>query len=445
MRLTQDRRVRGALLRLLPRYTPLVVVLTACVMLRQAVTPSDIARWAASGQLPFFDMPHRCSALLRDVSPEEALPKGILSPGQVPVVQTLVRASVDLAASLGVELPNVPAEALLLRATVELRLPQAVFYVARELFALYLADTPHMALSFATPSSSPYVYIAALVALAAKLAYGIGSAADLGARLPGLPPPPCSWIEWADACLRSPGCRPLHLPMTESEASELTGARLLEYLDFCQHTVFSGMAAPEAMRDMQAMLQRRLDEALQSAGTAAPAARLQPRDGGDTGSKWAHGMSEMHGHPNAPVGRRQGLAEAAGAALGGADTTPSGAAATRRPAHRRRAAALCEYVRSKHASIGAFNPTELVAVVAAIAAHAGVRPVRVLHALCALEEQAHRTDVAYRRLRASIAPALQESLCIAVPPAGKSTMLRRTVKQQEAQVRRQADGPQYVM
>lgn len=59
---------------------------------------------------------------------------------------------------------------------------QAIFYIARELYVMYYADGPHLDLAHTTKSASPYVHLAALVAMSMKLAYGIGSVPNLGTR-----------------------------------------------------------------------------------------------------------------------------------------------------------------------------------------------------------------------------------------------------------------------
>lgn len=47
---------------------------------------------------------------------------------------------------------------------------------------LYFIDSPTMHLSSCTPSTSPYISLVAVVCMALKLAYGIGSQPSLGTR-----------------------------------------------------------------------------------------------------------------------------------------------------------------------------------------------------------------------------------------------------------------------
>ena len=65
-------------LQVLPPEALLAVCWLACALLRQAVLPHDLVRWALSGQLPYLLMAQECAAELR--SAEAAPPAEALQP-----------------------------------------------------------------------------------------------------------------------------------------------------------------------------------------------------------------------------------------------------------------------------------------------------------------------------------------------------------------------------
>lgn len=58
----------------------------------------------------------------------------------------------------------------------------------------------------------------------------LGLLSTLLCRLPGLPDPPSSWVDWADACLTLPACKPLQMPLTAEQVRPRVGGEGL--LDF---------------------------------------------------------------------------------------------------------------------------------------------------------------------------------------------------------------------
>ncbi len=108
---------------ILPPRDTLVIAFLACLHLREAVTPMDIARWALDGDLPFLDLPSRSKALLAAKQgvplPAQALQASLADP---PVA--FLRRVASMAESVGLPLALVNGLPLLQRAVLDLQLPK---------------------------------------------------------------------------------------------------------------------------------------------------------------------------------------------------------------------------------------------------------------------------------------------------------------------------------
>jgi hypothetical protein len=211
--------------------------------MRQAIAPGDILEWAASGQLPYFQL----AAIAEEAAAEAAAAEGgaPAAPPLPPVCVTpqiwdtparLVAHTRALAARLGLPaLPPANAEALLRRASLDLGAPAALAAAAQQLLRAHLLGKKELELPAGKPrwgahlerpmeAAQPHVLVVALLVVAAKLVYGLGSsrrgngggggsgggAAEEGgtgcgsgraALVPGMPPAPASWQEWAGRAL----------------------------------------------------------------------------------------------------------------------------------------------------------------------------------------------------------------------------------------------------
>lgn len=64
----------GGEVQILPPDTILVCALLAAVVMREAITPSDLVRWTLSGRLPLLMLPHVCRPALEHAPPGFLLP-----------------------------------------------------------------------------------------------------------------------------------------------------------------------------------------------------------------------------------------------------------------------------------------------------------------------------------------------------------------------------------
>ncbi|GAX72935.1 hypothetical protein CEUSTIGMA_g390.t1 [Chlamydomonas eustigma] len=231
-------RITNAFRRKLPLTTTLVICYLACLSLRLPITPTDISRWAIQGHLPLLDLPQRCRELLSSLHSGERPPVAVITASGAIHPNRLIASAMKLAAVLKHPIPNLNGELLILKCCAELRMPQGIFLVAKELYRMYFLDSPLMNLSAVSKTSSPYLFVVTIACVALRFGYGIGGGHITATRLSSLPPPPKSWIDWAEACLESPACRPLNLP-TMARAGQLSGRDVRSYLAYCKETVFA--------------------------------------------------------------------------------------------------------------------------------------------------------------------------------------------------------------
>jgi hypothetical protein len=96
-----------------------------------------------------------------------------------------------------------------------------VYDTALQLFCLHLINSPTMQLTPIQRRSQahPYAWLSALLLVAIKLLYGLGSAAaGQLPLLPKAPGPPNGWLVWAQHALQQlPGIS--SLPLSEQEVS----------------------------------------------------------------------------------------------------------------------------------------------------------------------------------------------------------------------------------
>ncbi|WIA17321.1 hypothetical protein OEZ85_014186 [Tetradesmus obliquus] len=141
--LVEPHNMKQLLWKLLHPQATLQLCFLGCVLLREAVTLFELLRWALDGQLPFLELPH-CSMQVATGGVLSILPVRCLQPQLQLDPLAFCNSCCQLAAQLGLALPQPPGEALLLRTIKELGLPQVVYETALQLYCLYLIDTPEM-------------------------------------------------------------------------------------------------------------------------------------------------------------------------------------------------------------------------------------------------------------------------------------------------------------
>lgn len=229
------------------------ITFLSCHLLREAITPGDIIAWAASGQLPYFQLPAIAAEVAAAGIPAGSVTAGNVTAGSVaaggvtagassgaaasPIAggpplpalcvtpqifdtpMRLAARAQGLAATLGLQqLPPVNGEALLQRAALELELPTGVLAAAEQLLRVHLVGRRALLLPSSKPRSEPrhehawearqpHSAVVALLLVAVKLLYGLGSggagagAASGRSGLAGAPAAPASWQEWAAQAL----------------------------------------------------------------------------------------------------------------------------------------------------------------------------------------------------------------------------------------------------
>lgn len=185
-----------------------------------------------------------------------------MNPSSLPEPNELILAAIYITGALKRPLPNVNGEELIIRCCNDLHLPTGIQWIAKELYRLYFIDLALMNLSSVSRNSSPYVSVACIVCISLQLGYGIGQDQEgvgSGSRLPGLPDPPKSWIEWAECQVASDACQPLPsllMPIKASYAYHETGS-LSHYISFChKHKLSCGSTCHLQLREVQEALRR---------------------------------------------------------------------------------------------------------------------------------------------------------------------------------------------
>jgi hypothetical protein len=207
--------------------------------------------------------------------------------------------------------------------------------------------------------------------------------------LPGLPEPPRSWLEWAEACMQSSACRVLDAPQTSQEvgsrcicggchcsfeltskphlqARDLRGSALLQYLEACLLTAPGAQQGSEGLQSLLSTLRQ-----LSAAG---------PEGAATSGSA-----------PSPPRLQKDPTQEQAG---------PPPPAAARKP---------YKYARFNRnaAGGGGLVAAELLALVAVFAAYTNTSPLSVMRSLAKLEQHLELAEGMYKSRRDALRLATQ--------------------------------------
>ncbi|KAF6256555.1 hypothetical protein COO60DRAFT_1657430 [Scenedesmus sp. NREL 46B-D3] len=216
--LVEPHNMKRLLWKLLHPQATLQLCFLGCVLLREAVTLYDLLGWALDGQLPFLELPH----LSMQVAAGDALsvlPVRCLQPQLQLGPLAFCSGCCQLSSQLGLTLPQLPGQALLMRAVKELGLPQVVYETALQLYCLHLLGSQRMHLAPLQRRSQalPYTWLSAVLLVSVKLLYGLGlAAAGQVPLLPKAPGPPDGWLGWAQHALQQlPGVS--SLPLSEQE------------------------------------------------------------------------------------------------------------------------------------------------------------------------------------------------------------------------------------
>ena len=259
---THRSRVKTVFNRHLKVSATLSICFVACLILRLPVTPMDLQKLIIQGKLPFYDMNSRCQDILRTIQPIHTPTHDLMNPSFLPEPNELIFAAIYITGALQRPLPNVNGEGLIDKCCSDLHLPVGITWIARELYRLYFIDLEIMNLSSVSNNSSPYVTIASIVCISLQLGYGIGQEDEgvgAGSRLPALPDPPKSWIEWAENQMASDSCQALpSMPLDASDVyQETTAGSLSQYISFChRHMLTSGSTCHLQLREVQAALRK---------------------------------------------------------------------------------------------------------------------------------------------------------------------------------------------
>ncbi|KAK9845891.1 hypothetical protein WJX81_005317 [Elliptochloris bilobata] len=128
----------------LPLTSLLAMCFLACWHCRETVMPTDLLRWAASGELCYLNMAEVVRPV-REAAGEPVLPESIVKPQGVPGLHAVMADAAHQAKALGLTLPGINAVALLRRFIMELSMPQALLPVAADLFRVHVAGMPQAA------------------------------------------------------------------------------------------------------------------------------------------------------------------------------------------------------------------------------------------------------------------------------------------------------------
>ena len=99
----------------------LAILLLACWQTRATVSPLDLVRWAADGQLPYFTFWADNKAAFQPYS--KLLAQNVLSPSGPPPPQLLQNTAIEIAAKLQIRCPCIHTDSWLQRYISELQLP----------------------------------------------------------------------------------------------------------------------------------------------------------------------------------------------------------------------------------------------------------------------------------------------------------------------------------
>lgn len=291
---THPSRISPVFKRHLRPSSTLSICFVAALILRLPVTPMDLQKLVIQGKLPFHDLTQRCQETLRSVDPLHIPPFDLMNPSTLPEPNELILSAIYITKALKRPLPNVNGEELISKCCKDLHLPTGISLIARELYRLYLIDLKLMNLSSISENSSPYISIASIVSISLQLGYGIGQVQEgigLGSRLPCLPDPPPSWIEWAERQMSSDACQPFPgMPLHASDIyqgalspSDGRHFNLDQYIAFChRHKLASGSKCHTQLQGVQKVLQemsRHTLEEGQSPHSLALVRKKRPRGG----------------------------------------------------------------------------------------------------------------------------------------------------------------------
>eukprot|EP00775_Hariotina_reticulata_P011395 gene11395-11543_t len=240
-----------------------------CHLLREALTFYDIMCWALDGQLPFLNLP----TLSRELAGEQlatVLPMRVLQAQLTINPLSFCAGCCRLADHLGLKLPAVAGEALLLRGVMDLGLPKVVHEVALQLYFLYLLGCPTLKIASRRNQQTPYTWLAAVLLVAIKLLYGLGSARGQLPLLAKAAGPPGGWQHWAESVMSHlPGIS--SLPLTQEQVLQLESSEVRQYIDFCRHNMFAGQPIVSTMDDVQRLLAGCIEKQMVSVETAVKA------------------------------------------------------------------------------------------------------------------------------------------------------------------------------
>eukprot|EP00803_Ostreobium_quekettii_P002440 evm.model.scf_754.3 EVM.evm.TU.scf_754.3 scf_754:38832-48922(-) len=229
--------------RLLPMDTPTFLCYLACVYLGEAVTPVDVSCWAATGKLPYFELPDIAEGILAREG--WSVPITLFKTSSAPPPHAIYEMCGKLSDALSLKLPQLNVGGLVVQYLDLMQLPKGLAVFVMEVYRL-LRWRPHCfeTTGAASAHMQPYVRIMCLIVMTLKLLYGLDGRMN---AVPFAPTRPDSWVLWAERIMDKFWPPPYGRP-TEGEVNKLTDAELEEFVDFQRHKVFRGSQALKDVR-----------------------------------------------------------------------------------------------------------------------------------------------------------------------------------------------------
>jgi len=206
----------------------LSVILLGCLIIKEAVMPIDLVRYALNGELPYLK--------------ETTLGKGGISrlEPDTPSVDSVLKNMLQIVEQIGTHVPRINVGGLVTRLLHEINLPPEVALHVHKLHCFVAVEMePHLAISGRQtymPGSS-YSYVVGLVVVTLKILYGLdGRKTFEGSG--ELPCPPASWTTWASEVMARRGpC--LQVPWLSEDVLRLSPDKISPFLNFLDSHIFS--------------------------------------------------------------------------------------------------------------------------------------------------------------------------------------------------------------
>lgn len=167
------------------------VCYAACVELREAITPVDMALWIKEGRLPFMNLERYGDEAMSKACIQ--YPKTLMRPWAPPRPASIAAGAFQLSRDIGLTIAPLNVPMLLLRTVHSLGMPEVVGETAVEVHRIFGCLTKKIGQGVFWER---YMEIGAHVLVAAKYCYGLDGVDHTNHAREAVPPPP-SWVQWA--------------------------------------------------------------------------------------------------------------------------------------------------------------------------------------------------------------------------------------------------------